>query len=295
VNHPAVKLLATDPGDPSSADHIQDSAELASEGIANLTELAQHGNFHAQHAPGAASHGAAGSQLRRSDAAPGVAVATGGWRDSRGASSLGLLRLRRPDAANSREIAVQQKQSAAAAVKVCRQRLIAHGALEDSSHGGADAPELSSASSSSSSSSLSSSHPFLYRLHRFLPPRFMARRWADDEVLPLTPPLDVHRIEVRTAAHLRSVCESIRLSMGLGPGLSHATPSPAGTGSDMGRSDRSRISDRGATCPRILAVDVEAHSQESFQGLTCLLQLSTSLVDVLVDTLRLGPTDCGPL
>jgi ribonuclease D len=44
-----------------------------------------------------------------------------------------------------------------------------------------------------------------------------------------------------------------------------------------------------------VAVDVEAHTDHSFQGLTCLLQLSTDWEDFLVDTLSLGPDELGPL
>jgi exosome complex exonuclease RRP6 len=49
-----------------------------------------------------------------------------------------------------------------------------------------------------------------------------------------------------------------------------------------------------ASC-RMVAVDVEAHSEHSFQGLTCLVQISSTERDFLVDTLALGPQELSPL
>ncbi|KAA0146677.1 hypothetical protein FNF29_07919 [Cafeteria roenbergensis] len=44
-----------------------------------------------------------------------------------------------------------------------------------------------------------------------------------------------------------------------------------------------------------VAIDVEAHNEHSFQGLTCLIQVSTRWQDFLVDPLALGPEELAPL
>lgn len=121
----------------------------------------------------------------------------------------------------------------------------------------------------------------LYRLHRFVPPATMCTKWPDDEILPMKPPLDTHRTEIRTAGTLRSVCSGIARRMGL------LQVPEAEAGSDSSGSSQS--------LPRILAVDVESHAAESYQGLTCLIQMSTADQDFVIDALRLSPDDCGPL
>jgi len=46
---------------------------------------------------------------------------------------------------------------------------------------------------------------------------------------------------------------------------------------------------------RLVAVDVEAHTDHSFQGLTCLIQVSSEWSDFLVDTLALSAEQLAPL
>ena len=36
-----------------------------------------------------------------------------------------------------------------------------------------------------------------------------------------------------------------------------------------------------------IAIDIEAHTMRSYQGLTCLIQISTRFKDFIVDTLKL--------
>lgn len=92
------------------------------------------------------------------------------------------------------------------------------------------------------------SHPYEFELERFTPDsKFLA---VADEVAPFAKVQDTPLVMVETEEALKSLINDLLMES-------------------------------------VIAVDLEAHSYRSFQGITCLMQISTNKRDYIVDTLEL--------
>ncbi|XP_057373102.1 exosome component 10-like [Daphnia carinata] len=92
------------------------------------------------------------------------------------------------------------------------------------------------------------SHPYEFELERFTPhPKFLT---VADEVAPFSKVKDTPLVMVETEEALKSLINDLLMES-------------------------------------VIAVDLEAHSYRSFQGITCLMQISTNKCDYIVDTLEL--------